>query len=209
VFHPVILANVRPESLRKLDTCFLLFQYSVTGIGGIEERNLKKQTQQPDHGSDSASLEEPEAYASPPCQRHEIDPTYLEAEPAGPNEPAVIVKSLEDLVFFADHAPEFEEFLTVKEKCIRGQPLQRTWHHFTSADGRFFAGIWEAEPGCWAVSYTEKEICQVLAGRSILRDSNGRERVLEPGDNFTIPAGFRGQWEVLETTRKIYVIYDP
>lgn len=118
-------------------------------------------------------------------------------------------KSISDLVFFAQHEPEYEESLTPKEKCIRGRPLQRTWHHFTSADEKFFAGIWEAEPGCWAVEYSENEFCQILAGRSILRDAAGGERMLEAGDNFTIPRGFRGEWEVLETTRKIYVIYQP
>jgi len=117
--------------------------------------------------------------------------------------------NLNDLVFFDDHEPEFDEYLTAEEKCIRDQPLQRTWHHFTSDDDKFFAGIWEAEPGCWEVDYTENEFCQILAGRSILRDETGRERELKAGDNFTIPRGFKGQWEVLETTRKIYVIYEP
>jgi len=117
--------------------------------------------------------------------------------------------NISDLVFFDQHEPEFDEYLTAKEKCIRNQPLQRTWHHFTSDDGKFFAGIWEAEPGCWEIDYTENEFCQILAGHSILRDASGRERELKAGDNFTIPRGFKGQWEVLETTRKIYVIYEP
>ncbi len=55
----------------------------------------------------------------------------------------------------------------------------------------------------------EPEFCQVLAGRSILRDANGEERELSAGDNFVIPSGFTGEWEVVETTRKIYVIYEP
>ncbi len=117
--------------------------------------------------------------------------------------------SIDDLVFFDQHEPEFDEYRTPEDKCIRGRPLQRTWHHFTSEDGKFFAGIWEAEPGCWKVSYTENEFCQILAGRSVLRDESGRERKLKAGDNFTIPRGFNGEWEVLETTRKIYVIYEP
>jgi len=117
--------------------------------------------------------------------------------------------SISDLVFFDGHEPEFDEFLTEEAKCLKGQPLQRTWHHFTSADGKFFAGLWEAEPGCWTVRYTENEFCQILSGHSILRDVDGKERSLRPGDNFAIPAGFEGQWEVLETTRKIYVIYQP
>lgn len=161
-------------------------------------------------------FEEPQGYASPPCQRHELDPTYGGDEPAaGPSQnleqmsTAMNDLNLDELVFFDEHEPQYEEFLTAKEKCVSGQPLQRTWHHFTSADSKFFAGIWEAEPGCWEVNYTENEFCRILAGRSILRDANGQERVLQPGDNFTIPCGFRGQWEVLETTRKIYVIYEP
>jgi uncharacterized cupin superfamily protein len=116
---------------------------------------------------------------------------------------------IEQLVFFSDNTPEFEEYVTPEEKCVKGQPLQRTWHHFTSADSRFFAGMWQAEPGCWEVHYSENEFCQILAGRSVLRDSSGHERLVQAGDNFVIPAGFSGQWEVVETTKKIYVIYQP
>ena len=112
-------------------------------------------------------------------------------------------------IFFACHEPEFDEFPTPEEKCLQGQPLQRTWHHFTSEDGRFFAGIWEAEPGCWRVSYTENEYCRILTGESVLRDAAGNETVLRPGDDFVIPSGFEGEWEVVATTRKIYAIYQP
>lgn len=117
--------------------------------------------------------------------------------------------SIDRLVFFETHEPEYEEFPTDERKCVVGQPLQRTWHHYTGADGKFFAGVWEAEPGCWTIEYTEDEFCQILSGRSVLRDESGAGRVVGAGDNFVIPAGFRGQWEVLETTRKIYVIYQP
>jgi uncharacterized cupin superfamily protein len=95
------------------------------------------------------------------------------------------------------------------EKCTRGQPLQRVWHHSTSDDGKFLAGEWEAEPGCWRIQYTEHEYCRILAGRSVLRDLHGAECNLQVGDEFVIPAGFEGEWEVLETTRKTYVIYQP
>lgn len=112
-------------------------------------------------------------------------------------------------VFFARHHAEFSESETPAEKCVEGRPMQRTWHHFTSSDHKFFAGIWEAEPGCWRIHYTENEFCQILSGRSILRDADGNETVLNAGDNFVIPAGFEGEWEVVETTRKIYAIYEP
>ena len=118
-------------------------------------------------------------------------------------------KNIHDLTFFDENIPEFSEELTPAAKCVKGRPVQRTWHHFTSDDEKFFAGEWEAEPGCWSIRYTENEFCQIVSGHSILRDSDGNEHPLKTGDNLTIPAGFVGEWEVVETTRKIYVIYEP
>ncbi len=111
------------------------------------------------------------------------------------------------IVFFDRHEADFDQYDTPAEKCIRGQPKQRTWNHFTSSDGKFFSGLWEAEPGCWRISYTEDEFCRIVSGRSILRGSDGAEIELSAGDNFVIPAGFEGEWEVVETTKKIYAIY--
>lgn len=118
-------------------------------------------------------------------------------------------KSVTDLVFFAEHEAEFMEYATPQDKCLDGQPLQRLWHHYASPGEKFLAGLWEAEPGRWRVDYSEYEYCHILSGRSVVRDDAGGERELEPGDDFVIPAGFRGEWEVLETTRKIYVIFQP
>lgn len=112
-------------------------------------------------------------------------------------------------ILFDHHSPEFSEFETPADKCIEGQPRQRTWDHFTSSDEKFFSGFWEAEPGCWRIQYTENEYCQILSGRSVLRDDDGNEYPLNPGDHFVIPAGFAGEWEVVETTRKVYAIYEP
>ncbi|MGB5344774.1 MAG: cupin domain-containing protein [Woeseia sp.] len=121
----------------------------------------------------------------------------------------MISKSTDYPVFFSDNKAELNEYPTPADKCIKGQPTQRTWNHFASADEAFFAGIWEAEPGSWKVSYTEVEFCQILSGSSVLRHADCQEFRLQAGDNFVIPAGFSGEWEVLETTRKIYAIYEP
>ena len=116
-------------------------------------------------------------------------------------------KGIQNVVFFGEQEGAFDEWQTDPEKCVRGQPTQRSWHQFTSDDEKFFCGTWEAEPGCWNIHYTENEYCHILVGHSILRDSEGNEHHLRAGDQFVIPAGFAGQWDVLETTRKIYVIY--
>jgi len=116
---------------------------------------------------------------------------------------------MNNVVLFSQHEPAFDEYQTPAEKCIDGQPTQRTWHHFTSEDEKFFSGTWEAEPGCWRVDYTENEFCQILGGHSILRDACGNEMDLKAGDKLVIPVGFKGEWQVVETTKKIYVIYEP
>jgi uncharacterized cupin superfamily protein len=95
-------------------------------------------------------------------------------------------KTVADLIFFDTHAPEYSESLTAEDRCVRGRPLQRTWHHFTSEDERFFAGIWEAEPGCWTIRYTENEFCQILSGHSVLRDSTASGRSWKRPARFTL-----------------------
>lgn len=117
--------------------------------------------------------------------------------------------NIADVIDFsaADAAPE--RYLPAAEKILAGQPWQRVWNRYSSADGRFSAGHWEGEPGHWQVNYSEHEYCEILAGHSVLHDQSGGRRELQPGDRFVIPAGFRGSWEVLETTRKVYVIFEP
>jgi uncharacterized cupin superfamily protein len=65
-----------------------------------------------------------------------------------------------------------------------------------------------SEPGCWKVRYTEEEYCRILEGRSRLAASDGSVAEVGPGDEFIIPRGFEGTWEVIERTRKVYVIYE-
>jgi hypothetical protein len=116
-------------------------------------------------------------------------------------------KNLADVVSFATSKAAAEYYPTPAERLVKGRPQQHNTLHF-EADGCFFAGEWGAEPGCWRVKYTENEYFHILSGKSILRDLQGNEMALAPGDKVCVPAGFEGEWEVLETTRKIYVIYE-
>ncbi|MCB1699822.1 MAG: DUF861 domain-containing protein [Pseudomonadales bacterium] len=116
-------------------------------------------------------------------------------------------KTLADLVNFAASPAVTEHYPTPRERLVKGQPEQHNTLHF-QANNCFFAGEWGAEPGCWRVNYTEDEYFHILSGRSIIRDLDGNEMELGPGDKVCVPAGFAGEWEVLEATRKIYVIYE-
>lgn len=92
------------------------------------------------------------------------------------------------------------------ERLEAGSPAFRTWNSYESADGRTFCGIWEATPGRWRIVYEEWESCTLLEGRSIVTTDGGPAVTLGPGDTMILEPGFAGTWEVLETTRKSYVI---
>lgn len=117
--------------------------------------------------------------------------------------------TLDDVIDFAHADSSPETFGVSAERLISGHPIQTLWNHYSSPCGRFSAGIWECTPGHWRVHYSEYEYCEILHGRSVLHDGAGQRRVLHAGDRFVIPAGFQGSWEVLETTRKHYVIFEP
>jgi uncharacterized cupin superfamily protein len=101
-----------------------------------------------------------------------------------------------------------ETYSPPPDRIVAGHPAQRLWSQYTDASGKFFAGVWESEPGRWKIRYTEEEYCRILEGRSRLEATDGSITEVGPGDEFIIPRGFEGTWEVIERTRKVYVIYE-
>ena len=71
---------------------------------------------------------------------------------------------------------------------------------------QLYAGIWEATPGKWRIVYDEWEFCHILSGVSVISEDGGEARTVKAGDSFVLRPGFQGSWEVIETTRKEYVI---
>lgn len=100
---------------------------------------------------------------------------------------------------------EPEEGAPAPDRLISGSPRFRTWNA-EEADGGLYAGIWEATPGKWRIEYTEWEFCHILSGVSVIAEEGGEARTVRAGDSFVLRPGFKGMWEVLETTRKAYVI---
>ena len=112
------------------------------------------------------------------------------------------------ILAFRDCATAVETYFLPEEKRLQGNPLQSLWPHYTDPTKQFFSGVWQSDIGKWQIHYTEEEFCQILEGISILTDAEGLSMRVAAGDNFIIPRGFHGTWEVLEKTRKIYVIYE-
>jgi uncharacterized cupin superfamily protein len=90
------------------------------------------------------------------------------------------------------------------DRVISGDPKFTTWNH-EERDG-LYCGIWEATPGKWRIVYDEWEYCRILSGVSVIAEDGGDAVTVKAGDGFFLRPGFAGTWEVVETTRKEYVI---
>jgi uncharacterized cupin superfamily protein len=116
---------------------------------------------------------------------------------------------LDKIVLTELETQPFETGAPDPSRLIRGAPAHRTWILDESADGKMFAGIWESTPGAWRVVYDEWEFCTILAGVSVVTPDNAPSVTLKTGDSFVIRPGFTGVWDVVETTRKSFVIRLP
>lgn len=100
---------------------------------------------------------------------------------------------------------EPEEGAPAPDRLLAGNPRFKTWNVEEAGSG-LYAGIWEATAGKWRVEYDEWEFCHILSGVSIVTEDGGEAHTLKAGDSFILKPGFKGTWEVVETTRKEYVI---
>ncbi len=90
-------------------------------------------------------------------------------------------------------------------RLISGSPQFTTWN-LEEAEGGLYSGVWQATPGKWRVVYEEWEYFHIHSGHSILTSDDGTSIHLKAGDSLIVRPGFTGTWEVVETTRKDYVI---
>lgn len=109
---------------------------------------------------------------------------------------------------FGSKAVAAEPYHAAPERRVQGNPQLTVWQHYTDPSGQFSVGEWQGEVGSWRVQYTEEEFCQIIEGVSTLTGDGGTAVTVRAGDRFVIPAGFQGTWQVLERTRKTYVIYE-
>lgn len=89
-------------------------------------------------------------------------------------------------------------------KVLAGDPVHTTWN-LEERDG-LYCGIWQSTPGKWRIAYDEWEYCRILSGVSIIAEQGGATHTLRTGDSFVLRPGFIGTWEVVEITRKDYVV---
>ncbi len=112
------------------------------------------------------------------------------------------------LYLFGSTSVPAEHYHPAAERLVQGNPQLTVWQHYTDPSGQFSVGEWQGEVGSWRVQYTEEEFCQIIEGVSTITGDDGAALTVRAGDRFVIPAGFKGTWQVLERTRKTYVIYE-
>ena len=92
------------------------------------------------------------------------------------------------------------------DRVVDGDPQHLTKLYFESPDRKMIAGTWTSTPGKWHAFAERDEFCYILSGHCRLIDADGSAQDYRAGDAFMIPNGFRGYWEVIETTTKHFVI---
>lgn len=94
------------------------------------------------------------------------------------------------------------------DRVIEGDPHHETKSLFTSPDGSLLSGTWTSTPGKWHAFSDRDEFCYIVSGHVELISDHGQVQTFRTGDAFLIPNGFRGFWNVIETTTKHYAIRD-
>jgi uncharacterized protein len=67
-------------------------------------------------------------------------------------------------------------------------------------------GIWSCTPGTWRCEVKSDEFCHFLAGSSLYTHDDGEQIEIVPDTLAFFPAGWKGNCEVRETIRKVYMI---
>ena len=69
------------------------------------------------------------------------------------------------------------------------------------------AGLWECTPGRFRRQIAEAEYSYILSGRGSFTPDGGHAIEFGAGDALYFAANTEGEWELLETVRKVYVIF--
>ena len=116
------------------------------------------------------------------------------------------VKHFSDVGSFAAPVADFP----APERVIGKVPQRLTRECYAAEEGVLSMGEWECEPGAWKISFHRRrhEFFQVLRGRLQIISESGEVSDFRAGDAGVIPAGFRGEFHVLDYVHKRYVMFD-
>jgi hypothetical protein len=89
-----------------------------------------------------------------------------------------------------------------------GQPPLEAIFEMHSSEGTTI-GVWECTPGRFATAKDGiGEMMQLIAGRATITSEDGTVHDVVPGSVLVLPDGWRGEWEVHETVRKVFSVWE-
>jgi uncharacterized cupin superfamily protein len=96
------------------------------------------------------------------------------------------------------------------DRRVSGNPKRTTRNHYANDSGEVFAGEWSCEVGSWRIAFgpTEDEFFFLTKGRVRITDDQGNAVEIGAGQSLVIPAGFKGEFAVLEPVHKHYMIVE-
>jgi uncharacterized cupin superfamily protein len=80
---------------------------------------------------------------------------------------------------------------------------------WVSDDGTSASGLWEAQPGVIKGVFLFDERDYILSGRMTVRPEEGNPVEIRAGEFVHFPKGSTATWEIHETLRKCFNIYNP
>lgn len=110
--------------------------------------------------------------------------------------------------FDTDQARQMElgSFKNKSGSSTQGQ-MDAVYDFVGNANGTLRVGVWECTPGRFVSERTTTEIFEVLKGSATLIGADGTRTDVKPGDHAVTPKGWKGEWIVHETIRKIFIVH--
>lgn len=94
------------------------------------------------------------------------------------------------------------------EAILSGFANEQGAVHFERPDGTLVIGTWESTPYAEMLSYPGgTEYSTILSGKVAITNPDGSVETFGPGESYVMPAGIEVRFEVLETMRKVYVLF--
>jgi uncharacterized protein len=101
------------------------------------------------------------------------------------------------------------EFKPKPTSLTKGQ-VEASTVLWKSPDGSVSMGVWECTPGTFSATREGySEVAHIISGRCTLTTAAGETSEHGPGDLVVTNEGWKGQWVVHETVRKLWVIHRP
>jgi len=89
-----------------------------------------------------------------------------------------------------------------------GEPVAETRSKSIPGESASRVGVWECTPGVWRRQIVQAEMCVILSGKAIFEPDNGKPVTVEAGSTHYFPPNSLGVWRILETTRKIFIVFN-